>query len=117
MATSPSSPSIGDLTKELTAIAQSGSGKELQISSATHQKYLAVINEYRTALVAQLDNLATAAEYGSVGSLPSANDTKNNLIHASHVARDTITKYADYLDHYGQAITTVFNRFVVEDVS
>lgn len=90
---------ISDLSDGLKQIQKKG--VDLKLSKETANKYIKIIDDYKTALKTQLTTAQGLPDLGTPPTLNSANDTKTNL----HLAasgpngfEDMLQKYLDYLD-------------------
>jgi hypothetical protein len=111
-------PLIAELTNQMKQLAQSGGGKDLQLSEETHQNYINLIQEYRAALTEQYNKAATLADYGHPGNFPSALHTKSELINDVHGHNGVLARlkaYLDYLDEFENTVNSAFVRMQAED--
>jgi hypothetical protein len=113
--------SISDLTNQLTnqmkQLAQSGGGKELQLSETAAQMYINEIQVYRQSLHDQLQKIAGLADYGHPGNFPSALQTRKNLIADTNEAGAILKKYIDYLDEFENAVKNACGKIQAADQS
>jgi hypothetical protein len=115
---SQSGVSIQDLTSQMQLLTQSGAGKDLTLSETARQQYTAAIGSYSTALKALLSQATGLANYGRVGNLPSAQQTKSNLIEATTGLEGivpTLNAYISYLNEFENTVNAAFNRLQAED--
>jgi hypothetical protein len=100
-ASSTTSTNISDLTDGLKQIQKKG--VDLKLSKDTANKYLGVVNDYRTALKAQLTAAQGLPDLGTPPNLNSANDTRTNLVRDSsgpNGFQDMLGQYLKYLDEF-----------------
>jgi hypothetical protein len=110
--------SLGALTNQMKQLAESAGGKEFQMSAATHQQYLQLITEYRSALTEQYGNAAQLADYGNVPNLASAHHTKSfltNDVQGAGGLLPQLKQYIAYLDEFEKTVNAAFGRMQAED--
>lgn len=111
-------PSITNLTNQMKQLAESAPGKEFQMSEASHQQYMSLINEYRTALNEQISNATQLADYGNVPNLASAHHTKSfltNDVHGPAGLLPQLKEYIAYLDEFEKTVNAAFSRMQAAD--
>jgi hypothetical protein len=109
-----SGTSISALTSGLKQLQNSGP-VDLQLSTATRDQYLNIINTFRTALQTQRTNMGNLGPLGSPGSLGSAVQTENNLnLDVTGLAgiEQAVDQYLNYLDEFETTVKDACNRLI-----
>lgn len=108
---------IGELTGHLKMLNVSGP-TDLQLSEATRDKYLALVHEYRDALVKQRNRVPLLGNLGIAGGYRSAIDTKERLEQNAtglDGIYNTLGDYIEYLNVFADTVNAAFRRMQVED--
>lgn len=106
--------SIDDLTNGLKQLQKSGKS-DLKLSTATKQKYLTLIGTFRTAIQAERKKMDGLETLNNVGSLGSANQTKNNLdldVTGLTGIQQSVDKYLSYLDTFETTVKKAADRLI-----
>jgi hypothetical protein len=106
--------SIDQLADGMKQIAEHGK-VDIQLSEATRDKYVTLIDDFRDALQRQLDHMRALETLGPVGELSSAQQTKTNLTHdvtGTDGIEDVITHYMAYLDEFKNTVKKACDRLL-----
>jgi hypothetical protein len=102
------------LTDGLKDIQKNGKA-DLKLSSATRDKYLSIISNFRSALQAQQKAIAGLPGLGFPGELASAGQTKQNLeldVTGLTGIEPAVNKYLDYLDEFEKTVKAAADKLI-----
>ena len=105
---------IDSLTGDMKNINKTHSA-DITFSTATRDQYLSILATYRSSLNDQLQKIKQLETLGNVGTLDSANQTKDNLqtdVTGNKGIEEFVNKYLDYLDEFEQSIKTAADRLI-----
>jgi hypothetical protein len=106
--------SISDLTNQLKGLQKDGPA-DVKLSTATRDKYLQIIAEFRSELQAQLDAMKNVGQTGFPGWLVSALQTQANLVEdvtGLSGIEPAITQYLNYLDEFETTVKDAANNLI-----
>lgn len=111
-------PPTGDPSRQLNQLTQFGGMNNLHMSQATHKNYISAICEFRHELQQEYDKAARLGDYGNVGGLSSAQQTKTNLandIHGKDGLLATLKNYIEYLESFEQTVNHAYGQISALD--